>query len=128
MDIKSDKDLISVPIRDARSDLHRVALPRFLIEADHIVNLPILKSHCSMLFTCALKNIKGTVQDKVHWQMHQMNLAASMMVWSVVKADITIADLIRPARATDPTRRCPSTLVASLRALILWRSTPRSAG
>ena len=36
VDIKSDKDLISVPIRDARSDLTKVRLPRFLLEAEHI--------------------------------------------------------------------------------------------
>ncbi len=108
MDIKSDKDLIKMPVRDARSALTKVLLPRFLLEADHIVNLPILKSHCSMVFTCALKNIKGTVQDKVHWQMHQTDLAAAMMdVWSVVKADFTIADLIRPAEGYGPHTALP---------------------
>ncbi len=108
IDIKSDKDLITIPIRDARSDLKKVRLPRFLIEAEHIINLPIFKSHCSMVFTCALKNIKGTVQDKVHYQMHQTDLAAAMMdLWSVVKADINIADLIRPAEGFGPHSTIP---------------------
>ena len=44
IDIKAEKDLISLPIRDSRSDLTRVPLPRFLVEADHIVNLPIFKA------------------------------------------------------------------------------------
>lgn len=79
IDIKKDKDLIKIPIRDARSDITSVRLPRFLVEADHIVNLPIFKSHVSMVFTCALKNMKGVVQDNVHYQMHQTNLAAAMM-------------------------------------------------
>jgi uncharacterized protein (DUF362 family) len=109
IDIKSEKDLINVPIRDARSDIKKVRLPRFLIEADHIVNVPILKSHCSMVFTCALKNIKGVVQDKVHWHMHQTNLAEAMMdVWSVVKADLNIADLIRPAEGFGPHTPLPT--------------------
>ena len=103
IDIKAEEDLISMPIRDARSDLTRVPLPRFLLEADHIVNLPIFKSHVSMIFTCALKNIKGVVQDKVHYLMHQTNLAAAMMdLWSVVRADLTIADLIRPMEGFGP--------------------------
>ncbi len=97
VDIKKEKDLISMPIRDARSAVTRVLLPRFLLEADHIVNVPIFKPHVSMVFTCALKNIKGVVQDKVHHQMHLTNLAAAMMdVWSVIKADLSIADMIRP--------------------------------
>ena len=65
--------------------------------------MPIFKSHVAMVFTCALKNIKGVVQDTVHYQMHQTDLAASIMdLWSVVKADLTIADLIRPAEGFGP--------------------------
>ncbi|MEW6440998.1 MAG: DUF362 domain-containing protein [bacterium] len=108
IDIKGEKDLIRFPIRDARSDLTRLRLPRFLVEADHIVNLPIFKSHSCMQFTCALKNIKGVVEDAVHYQMHQTDLAAAMMdVWSVVKSDLTIADLIRPAEGFGPHSTLP---------------------
>jgi uncharacterized protein (DUF362 family) len=109
VDIKREKDLLKIPIRDARSALNRVLLPRFLFEADHIVNLPIFKTHVSMVFTCALKNIKGVVQDKVHFQMHQTNLADAMMdLWSVIKADLTIADMIRPAEGFGPTTPLPT--------------------
>ena len=108
IDIKSEKDLIKIPIRDARSDLTKIPLPRFLIEADHIVNLPIFKSHCSVVFTCALKNMKGVVQDKVHYQMHQTNLAEAMMdLWSVIRPDLSIADLIRPAEGFGPHTTIP---------------------
>jgi len=109
IDIKREKDLIKIPIRDAKSDLSRVLLPRFLVEADHIVDLPIFKSHVSMVFTCALKNIKGVVQDKVHFQMHQTSLANAMMdLWSVVKADLIIADMIRPAEGFGPSTPLPT--------------------
>ena len=108
IDIKKDKDLIRMPIRDARSEIKRMHLPRFLLEADHIVNLPIFKSHCSMVFTCALKNIKGVVQDKVHYQMHQTDLAEAMMdLWSIIRADLTIADMIRPAEGFGPHSTIP---------------------
>ncbi len=109
IDIKEEKDLLYIPIRDARSDLTKIRLPRFLLEAEHIVNVPIFKSHCSMVFTCALKNIKGVVQDKVHYQMHQTDLAAAMMdLWSVIKADLNIADLIRPAAGFGPHSTVPT--------------------
>jgi uncharacterized protein (DUF362 family) len=55
IDIKREKDLINIPIRYARSDMTRIQLPRFLVEADHIVNLPIFKTHVAMVFSCALK-------------------------------------------------------------------------
>lgn len=107
-DIKSDKDLIKVQIRDAQSDIKSVLLPRLLLEADHLINLPVFKSHASMVFSCALKNIKGVVQDKVHYEMHKTNLALAMMdIWAVVKADLTIADLIYPAEGFGPHSAVP---------------------
>lgn len=103
IDIKRNKDLIDLPVRDARSDIKKISLPRFLLEADHIVNLPIFKSHASMVFSCAMKNLKGVVQDRVHYLMHQTNLADAMMdLWSVVAADINIVDLIRPMEGFGP--------------------------
>jgi uncharacterized protein (DUF362 family) len=108
IDIKREKDLIKIPIRDAHSDLKSVKLPRFLLEAEHLFNLPIFKSHASMVFTCALKNMKGVVQDITHQQMHMTDLAAAMMdVWSVIRADLSIADLIRPAEGFGPHTTIP---------------------
>ena len=102
-DIKSDPDLIRKKIENPRSAIRNIKLPRFLLEADHIVNIPIFKTHVSMVFTCALKNIKGVVQDPIHGTMHLTNLAAAMMdLWSVVKADLSIADLIRPMEGYGP--------------------------
>ncbi len=108
VDIKRDKDLINVPIRDAHSGLTSVLLPRFVIEAEHLISVPIFKTHVSMVFTNALKNMKGLVQDKVHSQMHQTDLAMAMMdLWSVCKADLSIADMIRPAEGFGPHSTLP---------------------
>lgn len=108
VDIKHEKDLIKVPIRDARSDITQIMLPKFLIEAEHIVNLPIFKPHVAMVYTCALKNLKGLVQDKIHYQMHQTNLADAMFdVWSVVRADLNIVDMIRPQEGFGPQNGLP---------------------
>ena len=102
-DIKRDKDLVNVAVRDFRSNISHVKLPRRLMEAEHLINLPILKAHASMVFSGALKNIKGVVQDKVHMQMHQLNLTMAMMdVWSVCKADLNIMDAMRAASGYSP--------------------------
>ena len=102
-DIKREKDLVNVAVRGYRSNISHVKLPKLLLEAEHIINLPILKAHASMVFSCALKNIKGVVQDAVHLQMHQQNLTMAMMdVWSVCRADINIVDAIRPASGYSP--------------------------
>jgi uncharacterized protein (DUF362 family) len=108
IDIKSDKDLVSFPVKDAKSNLTTVLLPRFLLEADHVVNLPIFKTHVSMVFSCALKNLKGVVQDRVHLQMHQADLSEAIVdLWTVIKAGLTIADVIRPGEGFGPHSTIP---------------------
>lgn len=103
IDIKREKDLINIPVRGYRSNISHVLLPRFLVEAEHIINLPILKAHASMVFSCALKNIKGVVQDRVHLQMHQQNLTMAMMdVWYASRADINIVDVMNAASGYSP--------------------------
>jgi uncharacterized protein (DUF362 family) len=103
IDIKKEKDMIDIPIRNYKSNIKRIKLPRFLLEADHIINLPILKAHASMVFSGALKNIKGSVQDFVHIQMHQQNLTMAMMdVWYGVRPDINILDVWNPAGGFGP--------------------------
>lgn len=103
IDIKKDKDLVKVAVRGYRSNIDSIKLPRFLLEADHLINLPILKAHASMVFSGALKNIKGVVQDKVHMDMHKQNLTMAMMdVWSVCRADINIMDAHRAASGYSP--------------------------
>ena len=102
-DIKGEEDLVKQPIESPTSDIKQVELPRFLLEADHLVNVPIFKSHVSMVFTCALKNLKGVVQDKHHYVMHCTNLANAMMdLGDVVRPDLTIADMIRPMEGFGP--------------------------
>ena len=102
-DIKRDKDLITVAVRGYRSNINKVKLPRRLLEADHLINLPILKAHASMVFSGALKNSKGVVQDRVHMDMHKQDLTMAMMdVWSVCKADINIMDAHRAASGYSP--------------------------
>ena len=66
INVRTDKnlDLIKIPIRDRISTLEFFLLPRFLVEADYIVNVPVFKTHVCMVYTCALKNIKGLCQDQ----------------------------------------------------------------
>lgn len=102
-DIKSDQDLIKKTIENPTSAIGQVELPRFLLEADHLVNVPIFKSHVSMVFTCALKNLKGVVQDVHHYVMHCTDLAAAMMdLGDIVRPDLSVVDMIRPMEGFGP--------------------------
>jgi uncharacterized protein (DUF362 family) len=108
-DIKSEEDLVKKQIENPTSDIKSLDLPRFLLEADHLVNVPIFKSHVSMVFTCALKNLKGVVQDLHHYVMHCTDLAAAMMdLGDLVQPDFTVVDMIRPMEGFGPHSGTPA--------------------
>jgi len=103
IDIKGDVELVKKEIKNPTSDIKNLDLPRFLLEADHLVNVPIFKSHVSMVFTCALKNLKGVVQDLHHYVMHCTDLAAAMMdLGDLVQPDFTVVDMVRPMEGFGP--------------------------
>lgn len=103
-DIKKDPDLIRVDVPEPTCSIKHVDLPRFLLKADNLINVPVFKTHVSMVFTCALKNLKGVVQDRVHYLMHTTNLANAMMDLGDLIQDktFTIADLYRPMEGFGP--------------------------
>lgn len=71
INLLEETDLIKMPIRDHKGDVDSIVLPRFLVEADHFINLPIFKTHVSMMYTAAIKNIFGLLsradRQKFHW-------------------------------------------------------------
>lgn len=44
------------------------------LEADYLINLPVLKAHCQTLFTCSLKNLKGCIPNSEKRRFHSMGL------------------------------------------------------
>lgn len=51
-----------------------IEISRMILEADFIVNLPVLKGHCQTAVTCALKNMKGCISDGSKRNFHSMGL------------------------------------------------------
>lgn len=104
IDIKSYKNLIRKEIDDPTCSIKAVDLPDFLLDDSYyFINLPIFKSHTSMVFSCALKNLKGVVQDKHHMVMHTTNLAGAVSdLGSTIKPNLTIVDMINPMEGYGP--------------------------
>ncbi len=44
------------------------------LDADLLVDLPVLKGHCQTRMTCALKNLKGCIPDREKRRFHAMGL------------------------------------------------------
>lgn len=110
IDIKSYKKLIKKEVADPTCSIKSVELPDFLLDdAYFFINLPIFKSHTSMVFSCALKNLKGVVQDKHHMVMHTTNLAGAVAdLGSTIEPDLTIVDMIDPMEGYGPHAGTPA--------------------
>jgi uncharacterized protein (DUF362 family) len=85
-----DDEHVEVDIRDALS-LHRVLLPRAVLEANYLISLPKLKCHSMSYVTLGIKNLMGAVfPDKatMHRNLHQRLCDLA----TVLRARLTVID------------------------------------
>jgi len=63
------------------------------LEADCLINLPVLKGHCQTVMTCALKNLKGCIPDKEKRRFHNLGLTRPIAALaSVLRPHFTLVD------------------------------------
>lgn len=92
-DLKRDKTRrVDTPFRPM--DISERAL-----NADYLIDLPVLKGHCQTRITCALKNLKGCIPDNEKRQFHAEGLfkpiaaLASALIPDLVIVDSICGDL-----------------------------------
>ena len=89
---KDDTRRVDTPLRPM--DISALAL-----EADYLIDLPVLKGHCQTRMTCALKNLKGCIPDHEKRRFHAEGLfkpiaaLASALIPSLVIVDSICGDL-----------------------------------
>ena len=88
-DLKRDKTRrVDTPLRPM--DISERAL-----DADYLIDLPVLKGHCQTRITCALKNLKGCIPDNEKRQFHAEGLHKPIAALaSVLIPDLVIVDSI----------------------------------
>lgn len=104
VDIKrlDPQDVVDVKVPEA-NQISKFRLPKFLLEADCVIGAPIFKTHVSMVFTAAVKGMKGTVDDKMHRRMHFVDLAQALFdLLTVSPLHLSIVDMIRPQEGMGP--------------------------
>ena len=68
---------------------------RTVLEADFIINIPVLKGHCQTQMTHAMKNLKGVLSDKSKRDFHRLGLDKPIAALNtVIKPDLNISDSI----------------------------------
>ncbi len=67
------------------------------LEAEYLINLPVLKGHCQTRMTCALKNMKGCIPASEKRRFHRMGLHEPIgHLSAAIHQDFILADAICP--------------------------------
>ena len=88
-DLKRDKT------RDIDSPIGKISVCTRALDADLLVNLPVLKGHCQTVMTCALKNLKGCLPDREKRRFHSLGLTKPIAaLGAILKPRLNIVDSI----------------------------------
>lgn len=68
IDLKDD-EAVSVSVGDLN-----ISVCKSVLNADYLINMPVLKAHCQTKITCALKNLKGCIPDSEKRRFHRIGL------------------------------------------------------
>jgi uncharacterized protein (DUF362 family) len=108
-------DLKNDPIRTFLAQGSRFKVCRSAVEADYLVNLPVLKGHGATRLTCALKNMKGCIPDSEKRRYHAEGLHEPIAVLNtLIRQNLVIVDGI----CGDPTSETGGNPVAMDRVIL----------
>ncbi len=87
VDLKHDKTVkVKTPYRE-------MDICKTVLEADFVVNVPVLKGHCQTVMTCAIKNLKGCIPDSEKRRFHTEGLHKPIAaLGAAIKPQLTIVD------------------------------------
>lgn len=93
VDVDTD-ECVEIKVPDGVAVLREVVARRVL-EADRLINVPVLKTHLQTTVTCALKNLKGVVPGREKHIIHLAGLDDGIVdINTVVRTDLVVVDAI----------------------------------
>jgi uncharacterized protein (DUF362 family) len=93
----------SVSLLDVKQDRYKtieshgypIEISQTILDADFLINLPVLKGHCQTQVTCALKNMKGCISDASKRKFNAWGLDEPIAALNSIRcADLVIVDSI----------------------------------
>ena len=88
-------DLKKDQTRTVQTALRPMEITCRALDADFLIDLPVLKGHCQTAMTCALKNLKGCLPDREKRRFHSDGLIEPIAaLGAVLKPALVIVDSI----------------------------------
>ncbi|HHV62414.1 MAG TPA: DUF362 domain-containing protein [Firmicutes bacterium] len=91
LDLKT-AEMVAVPVPCGKA-FHRLHVPRAILEADVVVNVPVMKTHDALPVTLGLKNMKGIIREQDKKRFHKWGLSQAIVdLNKVAYPDLTVLD------------------------------------
>jgi uncharacterized protein (DUF362 family) len=106
MNLSEDK-VVEVKFPKSTSPLKRLFLPKTVLDADAVVDLPLMKTHEFMLYSGALKNLFGCVPSNRRIYLHPYLPEVLWRLYGIFKPVFTVMDARVGIEGNGPTKGTP---------------------
>ena len=101
----SEDKVVEVKFRGG--PLKKLYLPKTVLEADAIVDVPLMKTHELMMYSGAIKNLFGCLPDNRRIFLHPYLAEVFFRLFSILKPDLTVMDGLVAMEGNGPTKGKP---------------------
>jgi len=102
----SEDKVVEVKFQSS-SALKKLFLPKTLLDADAVVDLPLMKTHEFMMYSGAIKNLFGCVPSNRRIYLHPYLLEVLYRLYSVLEPQLTVMDARVGIEGNGPTKGKP---------------------
>ena len=104
----SEDKVVEVNFSDARgSPLKRLHLPKTILDADAVIDLPLMKTHEFMAYSGAIKNLFGCIPSNRRIYLHPYLPEVFYRLYTLFKPKLTIMDARIGIEGNGPTKGKP---------------------
>jgi uncharacterized protein (DUF362 family) len=103
----SEDKVVEVKFPDNNTPLKRLFLPKTIIDADAVVDLPLMKTHEFMAYSGALKNLFGCIPSNKRIYLHPYLPEVFYRLYTLFKPALTIMDARTGIEGNGPTKGKP---------------------
>jgi uncharacterized protein (DUF362 family) len=100
----SEDKVIKVKFSDSSTSLKWLFLPKTVLEADAVVDLPLMKTHEFAMYSGAIKNLFGCVPSNRRIYLHPYLPEVFYRLYTVLKPQLTVMDARIAIEGNGPTK------------------------
>jgi len=101
----SEDKVVQVKLKD--SAVKELFLPKTLLDADSIIDVPVMKTHEYKIYSGAIKNLFGCIPDNRRIFLHPHLNEVLFQLHSILSPELTVMDAIVAMEGNGPTKGKP---------------------